>query len=710
MADLSYIATIADLKALSDTSSAALATVYVEGYDADADGGEGVFWWDGASTAAENGGTVIVPDSAPASGRWRRSTGDKPLTPEMFGAIGSGSNPLSTRFASLAAAQAVYPHATALTDEIDWAAIQAAIDTAKDGGAAGMDRRIELASADYRINRALRVYPQTALIGQGIFRTAIRYTSATGNAIEPAEGRTTHVHIHGIYLYSSVAMPTLQTVTGAADNGSGLIRLTVTGHGFVGGEVVNVQGVRGTTEANDLWRIIYVDADNFDLSGSAFVNGYESGGKCYGTRFKYITNATSSTGGEDGVIRLTIPSHGYTTDDWVHVTGVRTNVTEANGSWQATVIDADTIELQGSRHGGGAYVTADRGYASNGSVGVFMPSCNHWDFFNFQAKNFQVAGGLLVGRRNPKTGAIDATGAFRADSTYSNFRHCIFQNSGVAGLWLTGNGDIPGDQGSYQGTSNLQRFDAVQFPNAYGHGLWIERGAINSGSSLAFDACMGDGCRIEYYGNNLQGIVETNGGYGIHILGTWGYQNDVWIHNGGANALGEWHDANGRSNITPVNASAGKGGWRPGHILPVAASNDALFRQAGKEQLNYKTGDHIRRLVGQQAINGRTSLSAGGYQNIAVFQVPKDGAVMVYGAGCTTELGGVGPTLTIELHDLTAGVMRYSRSGAMAWGDPLYDSGLLEGDTNFAVRFNNSGDTASSIAGVMLVDIVEVKQ
>lgn len=43
-----------------------------------------------------------------------------------FGAIGDGgSHPLSTRYATLAAAQAAYPFATALTQEIDWAALQA---------------------------------------------------------------------------------------------------------------------------------------------------------------------------------------------------------------------------------------------------------------------------------------------------------------------------------------------------------------------------------------------------------------------------------------------------------------------------------------------------------------------------------------------------------------------------------------------------------
>lgn len=45
----------------------------------------------------------------------------------QFGAIGDGtSHPLSERFSTLTAAQAVYPHATSLSDETDWAAIQLA--------------------------------------------------------------------------------------------------------------------------------------------------------------------------------------------------------------------------------------------------------------------------------------------------------------------------------------------------------------------------------------------------------------------------------------------------------------------------------------------------------------------------------------------------------------------------------------------------------
>jgi hypothetical protein len=51
-----------------------------------------------------------------------------------FGAIGDGgTHPLSERYATLAAAQAVYPFVTSLAQTIDWAAIQAATNTISSG-------------------------------------------------------------------------------------------------------------------------------------------------------------------------------------------------------------------------------------------------------------------------------------------------------------------------------------------------------------------------------------------------------------------------------------------------------------------------------------------------------------------------------------------------------------------------------------------------
>ena len=79
-------------------------------------------------------------------------------------------------------------------------------------------------------------------------------------------------------LIGSNANPAL-VITGAANNGSGLVRLTVTSTAtFATGQVKKVAGVVGTTEANGSWTITIVDATHIDLQGSTFANNYISGG------------------------------------------------------------------------------------------------------------------------------------------------------------------------------------------------------------------------------------------------------------------------------------------------------------------------------------------------------------------------------------------------------------------------------------------------
>ena len=61
--------------------------------------------------------------------------GERVFNVKDFGAVGDGlAHPLSGFFPSLAAAQAVYPRATALTESIEWHAHQLAIDTATTAG------------------------------------------------------------------------------------------------------------------------------------------------------------------------------------------------------------------------------------------------------------------------------------------------------------------------------------------------------------------------------------------------------------------------------------------------------------------------------------------------------------------------------------------------------------------------------------------------
>lgn len=122
-----------------------LATAAPQGY-------AGTFVRNDVDTAsADNNGTIIVD----ALGRrWNRVFLGEVNT-KWFGAIGDGSaHPLSDYYATLAEAQAHYPHAVALTDEIDWAATQAAIAliekrTDQTGGA------IYMPYGNYRMGRGL---------------------------------------------------------------------------------------------------------------------------------------------------------------------------------------------------------------------------------------------------------------------------------------------------------------------------------------------------------------------------------------------------------------------------------------------------------------------------------------------------------------------------------------------------------------------------
>lgn len=69
-----------------------------------------------------------------------------------------------------------------------------------------------------------------------------------------------------------------KTITGAANNGSGLIRITAASHGYATGDRIAVYGVVGTTEANGAWTVTVINANTFDLQGSTFTNAYVSGG------------------------------------------------------------------------------------------------------------------------------------------------------------------------------------------------------------------------------------------------------------------------------------------------------------------------------------------------------------------------------------------------------------------------------------------------
>lgn len=83
-------------------------------------------------------------------------------------------------------------------------------------------------------------------------------------------------------------------VTGAVDNGSGEIRLTVGNtNGFITGQGVIANSIGGVSAANGNWYITVVNQTQIDLNGSVFSGSFTSGG--------YVINDPSVPRGFDEV-------------------------------------------------------------------------------------------------------------------------------------------------------------------------------------------------------------------------------------------------------------------------------------------------------------------------------------------------------------------------------------------------------------------------
>lgn len=101
---------------------------------------------------------------------------------------------------------------------------------------------------------------------------------ADGPYLPPNPGATTLAPSGTTGAGITISSATTGAITNCTNNGTGLIRVTCAGHGKLSGEKVRIAGVTGTTEANGVWSVLRVNANSFDLVGSAFVNAYVANG------------------------------------------------------------------------------------------------------------------------------------------------------------------------------------------------------------------------------------------------------------------------------------------------------------------------------------------------------------------------------------------------------------------------------------------------
>lgn len=122
----------------------------------------------------------------------------------------------------------------------------------------------------------------SGVIGRGlIYHTVLKRASP----VEISAEYITRVAKPGLTLEALDAIaPGAIPITGAANNGSGLIRLTVgSTASLTTGDFKTISGVGGTVEANGDWTITVINGTTFDLQGSTFANAYTSGGVVAGS-------------------------------------------------------------------------------------------------------------------------------------------------------------------------------------------------------------------------------------------------------------------------------------------------------------------------------------------------------------------------------------------------------------------------------------------
>ncbi len=176
--------------------------------------------------------------------------------------------------------------------------------------------------------------------------TAVLYSDENGNLIIGKNGSATVLDpFGGTAAWIGAQWDTLD-VTGAANNGTGLIRLTVALHGLITGDEVLVGDVGGVPNATGIWTVTVIDPNTIDLQESGFGGAYTSGG--WVSRVLHVTGAADNG---SGLIRLTIAGHGYESGDTVNVHSVG-GVANATGQWIVTVVDANHIDLEGSAFAG----------------------------------------------------------------------------------------------------------------------------------------------------------------------------------------------------------------------------------------------------------------------------------------------------------------------------------------------------------------------
>lgn len=236
------------------------------------------------------------------------------------------------------------------------------------------------------------------------------------------------------------------TVTGMANNGSGLIRVTCNSHGLLTGDLVHIAGTVGTTEANNTpsnpsWTVTKIDVNTFDLQGSTFTNAWVSGGKVLAGNYfqeigyaleiskSYLTNYTpcftTPAGLTSSAVETAIKDAGYQMNQNVSVGGPNLAsfnayeiIAQDGQNWQTIIAKTATNTGQGASNGSGGYLirvtTAANPFRSGDTVNISgmtttTEANGSWTINVISTTQFDLVGSTLVNSGGSAGFCVDDT-------------------------------------------------------------------------------------------------------------------------------------------------------------------------------------------------------------------------------------------------------------------------------------------------------------
>ena len=283
-----------------------------------------------------------------------------------------------------------------------------------------------------------------------------------------------------------------EPVLGTSAGSGGMVRINVPSMPYISnGDLIRVEGVKGTTEANGVYAASVVGSGLIDLPGTTYTNAFAPSLGAI-TKAWAITGAVAGTG---GVVRLTAAGAGdwLRTNNVVKVSGVA-GTTEANVSdVRVTVINSNTIELHG--------VAFSNAYTSGGYISLYVTAKDQPDQC--------LVSNNVIDNINTARICNNATGI------HVSGINCHLSNNSVTRVWASAGAPQHGASGLIIGKLTGNRPAVV--PTAVsvtGGSYWGEKCGIAFNGII--DGCTVSSCTVGV--DKVNGLTST---FGVIFVGAY---------------------------------------------------------------------------------------------------------------------------------------------------------------------------------------------